>query len=299
MAAKENNRTINKIETTAQVVNGLQTVADNHGVDADILVANGRNRRHTLTPVIVHARGTTGASEWEGRGASGRRGVIIVASQVLRQYNVTEIDALIQAAGIVLGILESGDEEAIKALNHLAKGNMPKGPKGISPLLADNGLRFASADKARGLDAGSQRDNLRFANIGKVDAKCGAIIEAIKSSYHGCTEVDKDGNELSALDVNAADAAAAAEREARRLANEALAAEYKAKGLVKVNGMWMAASHAKILAPMFKERVDKDALNELKAYQRGLVLSQYVNAKVKAATVRAEAKAETATAKVA
>jgi hypothetical protein len=225
--------------------------------------------------------------------------VIIVASQVLRQYNVTEIDALIQAAGIVLGILESGDEEAIKALNHLAKGNMPKGPKGISPLLADNGLRFASADKARGLDAGSQRDNLRFANIGKVDAKCGAIIEAIKSSYHGCTEVDKDGNELSALDVNAADAAAAAEREARRLANEALAAEYKAKGLVKVNGMWMAASHAKILAPMFKEKVDKDALSELKAYQRGLVLSQYVTAKVKAATVRAEAKAETATAKVA
>ena len=282
-----------EIETTTHVVAGLQEVADNHGVDADILVANGRNRRHTLTPVIVHALGTTGASEWEGRGASGRRGVIIVASQVLRQWNVTEIDAEIQVAGnIVLPILESGDEERIKALGSPAKGNMPKGGKGISPLLADNGLRFASADEARGLDKGSQRDNLRFANIGKVDAKNKVIIEAIKSSWHGCTEVDKDGNELPAFDVNTADTAAAAEREATRLANEALATQYKDSGMVKVDGKWWLASEAAILAPMFKEGVDKDALSEKKARERGMVIRAYVNAKVKAATVRAEAKEE-------
>lgn len=284
-----------EIKTTADVVNGLQMVADNHDVNADVFVASGINRRHTLTPVIVYARGTTGASEWEGRGASGRRGVIVVASQVFQQWNVTEIDALIQVAGnIVLPTLESGDEEAIKALGSPAKGNMPKGGNGIKPLLADNGLRFASADAARGLDKGSQRDNLRFANIGKVDARNKVIIEAIQSNWHGCTEVDEDGNELAAPAVNALYAAAAAEREATRLANEALAAEYKAKGMVKVNGMWLAPSHAKHLAPMFKEQVDKDALSELKALQRGRVFSQYVNAKVKAATMRAEAKVETA-----
>lgn len=288
-----------QINTTADVVGAYQRVADIHGIDADIIVANGMNRHDTLTSVIVYLRGTTGASYWTGKGASGKRDVIVIATQLSRLFTAEEIDATIQVAGDVLSVLGSGSEESIKSLQSLAKGNMPKGPQGIEPRLAAKGLRFSDKDEERGLASGRQRDNLRFTHIGEMDPNCKAIIEAVKSSYHGCTQVDEDGNELPAAEVNQAHAKAAAEREAKRLANEELAAEYKAKSMVKVNGMWMPASDAKILVPMFKDGVDKDALSELKAYQRGLIIRKYVDAKVKAATLRAETKAEAAAEKAA